>query len=507
MIELDGSKLTLESVYRVAANSETIQFSKVAEEKVKKCRKTLESIIDSGDVHIYGVTTGLGALQKVTISRDKIRLFQRNLVRSHAVGVGNSLSEEEARAVMLVLANSLLKGFSGIKLSTLQTIRNMLNKKVYPVILEEGSVGASGDLQPLANLALAMIGEGEAFSDNQRVSGVEALEQAGIQPIELDIKEGLSLINSTAVMSAIGALTVYYAKRLVKAAGIAAAMSLESLKGTLEAFDERIHLANPHEGQIICARNIRRLLEGSELISLKSEVQDPYSFRCIPQVIGACRDAIAYAEKVVETEINSATDNPLIITDTNEMLRGGNFHGEPVAIAMDLLGIALAEIGNISERQTAKLLDTNNNRELPECLIKEYQGLNTGLMICQYTAASLVSKNKVLTHPASVDSIPTSANHEDHVSMGTIAAQKARDILDKVEKIVAIELLCAAQALGFRRPSKFGTGTKIAYEVIRDRIKELNEDRVLYPDIVELQKLIHEGILVRSVEKEIGVLE
>jgi histidine ammonia-lyase len=507
VIEVDGSKLTTEIVHHVAAKGERIQFSKVAEDKVKKCRKALESILESGNVHIYGVTTGPGALQSVDISTKKAKLLQHNLIRSHAVGVGNPLSEEEARAVMLVLANSLLKGFSAVKLSTVQTIRDMLNKRVYPFILEKGSVGASGDLQPLANLALVMVGEGEAFLGNHRVSGSEALKKAGIKPIQLDTKEGLSLINSTAVMSAIGALAVHYAKRLAKVAEIATAMSLEGLKGILEAFDERIHLANPHKGQIACARNIRRLTEGSELLSLKSGVQGPYSFRCVPQVIGACRDAIAYVERVTETEMNSATDNPLIISDTDEVLRGGNFHGEPVAIAMDLLGIALAEIGNISERQIAKLLDKNSNKKLPVFLIKESPGLNTGLMVCQYTAAALVSENKVLAHPASVDSIPTSANHEDHVSMGTIAARKARDILDNVEKILGIQLLCATQALEFRKPSKFGVGTQAAFEVIRNRIKELKEDRVLYPDIVELQKLIHDGILVRNVEKEIGVLE
>jgi len=507
MIEIDGSKLTTKATYQVATKEELVKISKIAEIRLKKCRKALDHIIKNQRFPIYGATTGLGALQKSDIPLEKAKLFQRNLIKSHAVGVGDFLSEEETRAVELVLANSFLKGYSGVNVGTVETIISMLNKKIYPLILEKGSVGASGDLQPLANLALVIIGEGEAFLGNKRISGAEALKKAGLQPIELDVKEGLSLINSTAVMSAIGALTIHYAKWLSKTAEIATAMSLESFKGSLEAFDDRIHLAKPHEGQIECAKNIKRLVAGSELVSPRSTVQDPYSFRCSPQVIGACLDAIGYAEKVVEIEINSTTDNPLIIAETHEVLRGGNFHGEAIAIAMDLLGIALAEIGNVSERRTAKLLDTNVNRDLPTFLIEEDPGFNHGLMVSQYTAAALVSENKILAHPASVDSIPTSATQEDHVSMGTIAARKARMILDNVEKVIAIELLCATQALGFRKKSRFGTGTRVALNVIRSRFKELKQDRVLYPDIVRIQKLIHHGILVEKVEEKIGKLD
>jgi histidine ammonia-lyase len=507
-IIINGENLTIEDVVSVARDGSPVELSKKAIEKIKKSRKVVENFVSKEKI-VYGITTGFGEFKNVFISKNQTRELQENLIRSHSVGVGNPLSEEIVRAAMLLRANSLAKGYSGVRVEIIETLCQMLNKKVHPVMPEKGSVGASGDLAPLSHMTLVLMGEGEAFYNGKRMSGKEAMKLAGIKPIILSAKEGLALNNGTAVMTAIGVLTLYDAENVLKCADIAAAMTLEALFGIDKAFDERIHKLRPHLGQIKSAENIRKLIKNSEILSHThhEKVQDAYSLRCIPQVHGASRDAINYVRKILETEINSATDNPLIFTNPPRALSGGNFHGQPIAIAMDLLGIALAEIADISERRIARILDPHLNEGLPAFLItKDKGGLNNGYMMAQYTAAALVSENKVLAHPASVDSIPTSANQEDHVSMGTIAARKAREILKNVENVIAIELLCAAQGMDFRLPLKGGQGTRIAHKYIRKYIPHLDKDRILYPEINKVYELIHSGELVKEVENKIGKL-
>ncbi|MEA2090052.1 MAG: histidine ammonia-lyase, partial [Thermoproteota archaeon] len=460
------------------------------------------------------VTTGFGALSNVTIHAKDIRELQTNLIRSHSTGVGEPLDTDVTRALMLLRANALAKGNSGIRLETLETLVQMLNKKVHPIIPQKGSVGASGDLAPLAHMTLVMTGEGEAEYQGKVMNGKEAMEKAGIRFSRLEAKEGLALINGTQMMTAIAALAVYDAERLVKTAEIAAAMSLEALCGISDAFDERIHQVRPHPGQVKTACNIRLLTAGSQLIRSGEEAieqtnypQDPYCLRCTPQVLGAVRDAVNYVRKVVEIELNSATDNPLVFGEDEACLSGGNFHGQPISTAMDFLATALTTVGNISERRIAMLLDEKLSRGLPGFLIpKEVEkGIHSGFMSVQYTAAALTSENKSLAHPASVDSIPTSANFEDFVSMGPAAARKAAQILRSVEYIVAIELLCAAQAIDFRGSDKLGEGTKTAYSMVRKVVSTLKEDRVLHKDIeAVVERLVRNS---RFVEAVANVLE
>jgi histidine ammonia-lyase len=512
-VVIDGENLTIEEVVSVARYGSRVELSKDAVDKLKKTRKAVENFVEKEE-KIYGITTGFGGAKSIFLSKEQTETLQKNLVMSHSVGVGNLLSEEIVRAAMLLRANSLAKGYSGVRAEVVEKLCQMLNKGVHPAVPEKGSVGASGDLAPLAHIALVLIGEGEAFYKGERMKGGEALKKAGIKPITLSAKEGLALINGTAVMSAIGALTLYDAENLLKCADIAAAMTFEALFGIEKALDEKIHKTRPHPGQIKCAENIRRLIKNSEILSSEKckefqhkRVQDAYSLRCTPQVHGAARDAIVHVRKILEIEINSASDNPLVFTDPPEVVSGGNFHGQPVAIAMDVLGIALATIGNISERRIARIIDSNLNEGLPAFLVpKGKEGLNSGYMIAQYTAAALASENKILAHPASVDSIPTSANQEDHVSMGTIAARKAKEILENVERIIAIELLCAAQGIDFRKPLKSGEGTKAAYEFIRRYIPHLEEDRALYHEINKVYEFVHSGKLVKEVENKIGKL-
>jgi len=462
------------------------------------------------------VTTGFGALGNVPISADDVEDLHVNLIRSHSACVGKPMEQEAVRALMLLRANTLVKGYSGIRLETLETLIQMLNKGVHPVIAEKGSVGASGDLGPLSHMTLVMMGEGEAEFKGKVMRGREALKEAKIRPVKLDFKEGVALNNGTQMMTALAALAVFDAENLLKTAETSAALSLEALNGILDAFDERIHNVRPHKGQRVTARNIRLLTAGSCLVLSGEEAikrglhpQDPYSLRCVPQVIGAVRDAVAYARRVVEVEINSATDNPLIFANDNSCLSGGNFHGQPVAMAMDFLATALTVLGNVSERRTARLIDENLNRGLPQFLVHKdvKKGLHSGLMYAQYTAAALASENKTLVHPASTDSIPTSANFEDFVSMGPIAARKARAVLENVEYIVAIELLCAAQAVDFRGPEKLGKGTRAAYELLRKHVSILKEDRVLSGDIENLKTIVHEGGFVEAVKTVAGDLE
>jgi histidine ammonia-lyase len=513
-LQIEGESLTIEDTVAVARGNVEVTLSEKAKEKVRKSRKTLEQLVRAKKI-IYGVTTGFGALGNVVISSKDVKKLQVNLIRSHSACVGKPIEKEIIRTLMLLRANTLAKGYSGIKLKTLQLLIQMLNKGVHPVIPEKGSVGASGDLGPLSHMTLVMIGEGEAEYKGKVMSGSEALKKAGLQPVQLDFKEGVALNNGTQMMTAIAALVVFDMKKLLKTAEIAAALSLEALNGISDAFDERIHKVRPHKGQIAIAQNIRQLTMGSSLILSSVEAvrkglhpQDPYCLRCTPQVLGAVHDALAYVQSVVEVEINSATDNPLVFSDNNTCLSGGNFHGQPIAVATDFLSTALTVMGSISERRTARLIDENLNRGLPQFLAHRNvkKGLHNGLMYAQYVAAALTSENKTLAHPASVDSIPTSANFEDFVSMGPIAARKAKEILENVDNIVAIELLCAAQAVDFRGSEKLGRGTKAAYDLLRKHVPVLREDRVLSKDIQILKTTVHNGDFVKATEDVVGRL-
>ncbi len=521
-ISLNGESLTIEGVVDVARSwvaPEAIQVKIAAEaqEKIERARRAVEEFIERGEI-IYGITTGFGAFKDKIISPEQTEQLQRNLLMSHAAGVGDPLDEATVRATMLIRANTLAKGHSGIRLKTLEALLALINRGVHPVVPAKGSLGASGDLAPLAHTSLVLIGEGEADYQGERLPGAEALRRAGLTPVELGAKEGLALINGTAVMAAIGALTTWRAERLSRVADIAGALSLEALHGMPQAFDERIHAVRPHRHQIDCATHLRCLIEGSEFLRFHDShhVQDAYTLRCIPQVHGAVRAAISHARQVVETELNSATDNPLIFfeddgraTCVSVCLSGGNFHGEPVALVMDYLAIALVALGTISERRLARLLDaTSNQGTLPAFLIKR-GGLNSGFMMTQYTAAALASENKVLAHPASVDTIPSSANVEDHVSMGCTAARKAREVLENTESILAMELLAAAQGIDFRREMlggnpRLGRGSTVAYELIRQRVPFLEHDAIMYPYIEAVRELVSSGELVQAVEGAIG---
>ncbi|AZR74608.1 histidine ammonia-lyase [Anoxybacter fermentans] len=505
MIYINGENLALQQMIDVVRGFEKVALDQEGIEKVKASRKLVEELIERGEV-VYGITTGFGKLADVMIPQEKVEELQRNLILSHACGVGDPLPKEVVRAMMLLRANALVKGYSGIRLETLQLLVDMLNADVVPVVYSQGSVGASGDLVPLAHMVLVMLGYGEAYYQGERMPGDKALIKAGLKPITLGAKEGLALINGTQCMTALGALGVYDSLNLAKTADICAALTMEALQGIPDAYDERIQQLRPHPGQLKAARNIRAILNGSGLVYRKERdrVQDAYTLRCTPQVHGASRDAINYVAEVVVREINSATDNPLIFPEDGIVFSGGNFHGQPIALAMDFLGIALAELANISERRIERLVNSNLSG-LPPFLIAD-SGINSGYMIAQYTAASLVSENKVLSHPASVDSIPTSANQEDHVSMGTIAARKMYNILTNAENVLAVELLTAAQALEFRDKDKLASGTKAVYDLIRSSIPALTHDRLIAPEIHKMQEKIHSGEIIQAVEQVVGLL-
>jgi histidine ammonia-lyase len=503
---LDGQSLTLEKLICTIRDGKKVMLSKTAEVKVVQARQTIENALQSNRV-IYGINTGFGALSEVVISKDETKQLQKNILMSHAAGVGNYLDEETTKVILILRINDLAKGHAGIKLETLKTLVEIYNKGIYPLIPEKGSVGASGDLAPLAHMALVLIGHGQAIYKGKMITGDRAMKEAGIPFVDLDAGEGLALINGTQVMTGIGALTIYNALNLLKTADIAAAMSLEVLLASNIELDKKIHAVRPHPGQIISADNLRRITQNSEIVSSHkdcSPVQDAYSIRCIPQVHGASLDALHYVQRVIELEMNSATDNPLIFSESNQIISGGNFHGQPIALAMDFLAIALSEIANISERRIERLINPQLSG-LPAFLIRG-AGLNSGFMIAQYTAAALVSENKVLAHPASVDSIPTSANKEDHVSMGTIASRKCREILKNAEHVISIELLCAAQAMDLFTNLKAGIGTMQAYNLIRKFISHMEQDRIVADDINTMYRLVHEGNILKAVENKIGKL-
>jgi histidine ammonia-lyase len=503
---LDMEGLTIEALVAVARKGAQARLSAAAEARIAAGRALVERWVRE-ERRIYGVTTGFGALSDVAISGKDTRRLQENILMSHAAGVGRPLDAETVRAVMTLRVKDFARGHSGIRLETARQLLELLNRGVVPVIPEKGSVGASGDLAPLAHLALVLLGKGAAFYNGRKMSGEEALKASGLAPIRLEAAEGLALVNGTQVMTAIGALCVHDARHLSSLTDIAASMTLEVLMGSRTEFNPKIHKARPHLGQIAAAANMERITRGSEIISSHSDcsrVQDAYTLRCSPQVHGATKDAIAYCRRVVDTELNASTGNPLIFAESEEFLLGGNFHGQPVALAMDFLGIAVAELANISERRIERLVNPMLSG-LPAFLVSD-GGLNSGFMIAQYTAAALVSENKVLAHPASVDSIPTSANKEDHVSMGTIAARKAREIVANTENVVGIELLCAAQALDLFTNLKPGEGTLAAYHAIRRVIPHLDTDRFLAPDIEAMRELMRSGAILAAVEARVGEL-
>lgn len=502
---IDGNNLNLIDFINVVRNGYKVELSKEAMERVKKSRSIVDELVEKEEA-VYGITTGFGKFSDVSITKEETKLLQKNLIVSHACGVGNPLDEEIVRATMLLRINALAKGYSGIRLSTLNTLVEMLNKGVHPIIPEKGSLGSSGDLAPLSHMVLVMMGEGEAVYDGNILSGKDAMDKAGIDTVELTSKEGLALINGTQVMTAIGGITVYDSINLLKHADIISALTVEALNGIVDAYDYKINMVRPHKGQANTAKNLLKLLEGSQMTSKQGElrVQDAYVLRCIPQIHGASKDAIDFVLDKLVIEFNSATDNPLIFLDTKEVISGGNFHGQPMALSFDFLGIALSEIANVSERRIERLVNPSLSG-LPAFLTKQ-GGLNSGFMIVQYSAASLVSENKILSHPASVDSIPSSANQEDHVSMGTIAARKSKKILDNVRKVIAMELLAACQGIDLRGKKPLGKGTEIAYNIVRKYIPSLEEDRVMYKDINKCEDIIFSNEILDKVEQKIGNL-
>ncbi|HEX9815636.1 MAG TPA: histidine ammonia-lyase [Candidatus Thermoplasmatota archaeon] len=506
---LDGRSLTVDAVVAVAREGARVRLSSPALKRMRTSRRVVEDLVRRNET-AYGITTGFGEFAHIKISREKTRQLQRNLIMSHAVGVGEPFAPEVVRAAMLVRANALAKGFSGVQPAVVRLLVDMLNANVHPVVPSQGSLGASGDLAPLAHLVLPMIGLGEAELRGRILPGAEALRRARLQPIKLEAKDGLGLINGTAFMAGIGALLVYDARALLEDAQIAAAMTVEALLGTDQAFRPIVGELRPHPGHIAVAKNLWNLTRGSAIMASHKDprshahsprVQDAYSIRCAPQVLGASVDAVAYARRVIDIELNSATDNPLIIPGSGS-LSAGNFHGQPLALALDFLAIALSEVANIAERRVDRLV--NPHVSGMKAFLIESGGLNSGYMVAQYTAAALVSENKVLSHPASVDSIPTSANQEDHVSMGLTSATKAVRVLENAANVVAIEYMCAAQGLDFRRPVKPGKGSVAAHGKIRRVVPRLVRDRVLAPDIAKIRALMSKGAL-RSAVHEAGV--
>jgi histidine ammonia-lyase len=505
VITIDGNSLTIEQVLRVARNKEKVKIHQKNKGLVDKNADVVEEFVRKGQV-VYGITTGIGSFADVLIPREHVRELQKNLLMSHSSGTGPQVHDDQVRAMILLRINALIKGYSGIRWATLQRLLHFLNEDILPCIPQKGSVGASGDLVPLAHMSAPLIGLGQVKYKQKIWDAADLLANLGMKPITLEAKEALALINGTQLMSAVGILNAYDGLILCKTADIASACSIEALRGTDAPFDPRVHMLRPHPGQSIVADNIKRLLEGSQILPSHSEcdkVQDAYSLRCIPQVHGATRDTVDYASVVLETEINSVTDNPIVFTETKDSISCGNFHGQPVAFALDFMGIGISELANISERRIERLVDPMLSN-LPPFLTPE-GGLNTGYMITQYAAAALVSENKVLAHPASVDSIPTSANQEDHVSMGAIAAFKGADIVQNVRNVLAIELLCAAQGLDFI-PEKPGKGVAAAHKIIREHIPTLTQDRVMSYDMEKMSKLVFNQSIIKAIESEIGPL-
>ena len=503
-MQLTGQPLPLSEIARVALAEDTrVEVAPSVRGRIETSRKVIEDIVARGGV-VYGVSTGFGKLSEVHIASSELRQLQLNLVRSHACGIGRPLSIPEVRAMIVLRANVLALGLSGIRLEVIELLCELLNRRVHPVIPEKGSVGASGDLAPLAHLALPLLGEGEVFYEGERMASSSALARARLTPAILEAKEGLALLNGTQGMHAVGGLALLRGKRLSRVADITGAMSLEALKGTPTAFDPRIHEARPHPGQQAAAAHLRWLLRESEIrqshLAGDPRIQDAYSLRCMPQVHGAVRDALAHCEHVLEIESGAATDNPLVFSDNGDVLSGGNFHGAPLALAFDYAAIALTDLMSISERRTDRLVNPDLNEGLPPFLTP-HAGTHSGFMILHVAAVSLLSEAKVLAHPASVDNLPTSGGKEDHVSMGMTAALKLRTIVENAEQLFAIELLAAAAAIEFRRPLKAGLGVERAYEKVRSISAAVNEDRSMSSDIERVATAIRQGEFDSEMEK------
>ncbi|MDZ7373948.1 MAG: histidine ammonia-lyase [candidate division KSB1 bacterium] len=499
-IVLDGEHLTLEDLHAAATSPLVrIEVSPQARRRMQAARQLIEERVREGRV-VYGVTTGFGKLAQVVIPPEDVDQLQLNLVRSHAAGVGERLPAEVVKAALVLKANTLAKGYSGVRPEVVDVLLELYHRGVVPAVPAQGSVGASGDLAPLAHLTLVLLGEGWAEYNGELLPGGEALRRAGIEPLRLGAKEGLALLNGTQISTAIAAMALLRAENLLRCADLAAAMSLEGLLGTPASFDERIQLVRGYVGQVETARNVRQLVEESEIVASHKDcgkVQDAYSLRCVPQVHGAVREALRFVRGMISVELNAATDNPLVFAEDGEILSGGNFHAQPISMACDYLTIAVSQLANMSERRIQDLMDPVIS-QLPAFLAPK-AGLNSGFMIAQVTTASLVSENKTLAHPASVDSIPTSANQEDFVSMAAWAARKALRVVENAEVVIAVELLAAAQAFDLRRPLRPGRGTARAYQIIRGFVPFLAEDRVLQPEIEEVVRLIRSGELVRGV--------
>ncbi len=498
-LRLTGHDLSIADVVAVARGDAAVALDRAAERRVEASAKLVAELA-AGSVPVYGVNTGFGDLATVRVSTDRVRELQQNLVRSHSVGVGTPLPEDVVRAILLLRANTLATGRSGVRASTIELLLEMLDRRIHPVIPQHGSVGASGDLAPLAHAALVLIGEGEAFVDGVRMPGAQALKRKGLSPIELAPKEGVALINGTQVMTAIGCLALHDAEVLATSADIIGAMSAEALRATDAAWDEALHATRPHPGQVLVAANLRALMTGSPNVASHKtndpRVQDPYSVRCMPQVHGASRDALAYVRRVLEIEINAVTDNPLIFAEEKRVVSGGNFHGQPVAIALDTATIAVAELADISEARVDRLTNGHTSG-LPPFLSPE-PGMNSGFMVAQYTAAALVTENRLRSFPASVESLPTSAGMEDHVSMGTHAAHKLAAVVRNTRDVLAIEALCAAQGLDLLGVTT-APGIEEARHVVRERVAALARDRVLTPDIATIADVIARDVLVAGV--------
>ena len=506
-ITINGRDLTVEEVIRVCRDGEKVYISEEAQKAVKKARDYVEKKLDEGAI-IYGLTTGFGKFSDTFVSREETAELQRNLIISHTCAMGEPLPTHVVRAVMLLRCNALSRGNSGIRPETLNTLVDMLNKGVHPIIPEKGSLGASGDLAPLSHMVLTMIGEGDAEYKGEVMPASEAMAKAQIKSVSLAAKEGLALINGTQVMTAVGINALYDTMNLAKVADIAAAMTAEALNGIKKAYDPKVHILRGHQGQMDSAENMRHLLEGSENAKEinPNKVQDPYSLRCVPQIHGASRDAIKYVYDAVSREINAVTDNPLIFPDEDEVISGGNFHGQPMALAFDFLKMAASEFANVSERRSERLINPQLSEGLEPFLTK-HGGVCSGFMIAQYAAASMVSENKVYAHPACVDSIPSSGNQEDHVSMGTTAARTAAMIVDNAQKVLGIELFAASQAIWLRGEKGLAPATQAAYDFIRKSVEPVDRDIVMHFELKKFDEMIKSNKIVEAVEKAAGQIK
>jgi histidine ammonia-lyase len=505
VVVLDGKSLRIEDIVKVARDRYTVEFSKESEKNIQKGQEIVEELVNKGEA-IYGVTTGIGEFSRIRVSKEQSDLLQKNIVYSHAAGVGNIVAPEVIRAAMLCRANVMAQGITGVRLETAKTYIEMINRDVVPIVYEKGSVGTSGDLSPMSQIAEVAIGEGEAFYKGKRMPGGEAMKAAGLKPIVLSYKEGLGLINGSQMVTGLAGLLIYDAFRLFKVGQVASSMTIDALKGVMKAFDPRLHAVRPFKGQNLVAANMRKVMADSEILADKSgKVQDGYSMRCTPQVLGPVKDMLDYAREQVEIEMNSGIDNPIFLLEERCCLTGGNFHAQPIAAVLDFLGIVFTFAGGLSERHTNRLMNPVLSN-LPDFLV-EGKGVNSGLMVAQYTAAALVSECKIFAHPACVDSISLSADQEDYVSMAPGAAFKFREILRNYVNIIAIEMMAAAQAFDFRAPKRPGKGSDAAYKEIRKLVTHLDKDRVLYPDIHKIAKLVEDGTILTAVEKAIGELQ